>query len=365
MDTPTSTTKTHLFSIDVLRGAAILMVLSFHMSIAAFGGDIIETGAGSGGWTALLRYLVHFGSTGVSLFFVISGYVIHRSYLRDRQFSWRGYAARRFWRIYPAYFVALVGFAGWMHLLPTSNFILHAGLVHNFSAETFFAICPSFWSLAVEVQLYLLYPLAILARRSWGASGMLRIGVIVSVLWHLFASFYTSWPNLGNQHIWTSPLGLWSTWLLGAYLAEQHSLSQRVFRRPFPWIVCGLVLLVLSEFVKPLLAIQFSIAALVAAVLMEIYLHRDVVPGKNTRLISFVGTCSYSLYLIHQPLLKSFLRILAKLGIHDPGAQFLIGLPAFALIATGIAWVMYRTVEQGGVRLGKKLFPSSKPAVPH
>lgn len=347
----------HVARIDVLRGVAILLVLAFHFFVASFGHDIIDAGTTSAlpKWLLLLLYPVHFGSYGVSLFFVISGYVIHRSYLRDRQFRWRNYASRRFWRIYPAYFVALLGFAGLMHLIPTSNFALHAALVHNISGSSFFGINPSFWSLAVEVQLYVLYPLAIFVRRFWGAGGMLAAGLMASLVWRVVASFYTDWPQPGNQHIWTSPVALWPDWLLGAYLAEKHASGKRGFRQPLLWAGGAAVLFVLGEFIKPLHAVQFSLASLVAAVLMELYLHREAPLGRSARVLSFIGICSYSLYLIHQPFLKSFIRILERVGVHEPITQFAVGFPFFVVIGTAAAWVMYKVVEQGGVTLGKKL----------
>lgn len=262
----------HLVRVDVLRGVAILLVLAFHSYGAAFGRDHIDCGkliAGTlphPGWPFLLMYPLRIGSAGVSLFFVISGYVIHRSYLRDSRFSWSSYASRRFWRIYPAYFLALLVFAVWMNVVDTADFALHAGLGHNISASTYFSINPSFWSLAVEVQLYALYPLAIFARRWWGAGGMLVVGLLASTVWRALAFALTDWQGPATFHIWTNPIALWPDWLLGAYLAERHASGRRVFGRPHLWACCGAVLYFLGEFAVPLRTVQFSLASVVAAV---------------------------------------------------------------------------------------------------
>ena len=95
----------HLQRIDTLRGVAIAGVILFHFHYVEFGADEykgfwIDFHAHSLSWWLL--YPLGFGWVGVCLFFVISGYVIHRSYLLDKHFAWSKYASRRFWRIYPA-----------------------------------------------------------------------------------------------------------------------------------------------------------------------------------------------------------------------------------------------------------------------
>src|ERR1700687_2510585 len=151
----------HLERIDILRGIAIAAVILCHFYGAVSSGQDylaytkfwFDVYARPPSWWLL--YPLSFGWTGVALFFVVSGYVIHLSFLRDRHFSWRKYASRRFWRIYPAYAVALIGFALWFSVpFWSREFILHAILLHNATDATFFgSINGSFWSLAVECQL--------------------------------------------------------------------------------------------------------------------------------------------------------------------------------------------------------------------
>lgn len=344
--------------VDVLRGVAILMVVAFHTYGAAFGSDRINfndlrTGATPfPGWSFLLLYPLHFGSAGVALFFVISGYVIHRSYLRDRRFGWAVYASRRFWRIYPAYACALVGFSAWMGSVWSRNVALHATFTHNFFADTFFGINPVFWSLAVEVQLYLLYPLAIVIQRRWGATAMLTAGLIASLFWHLGAAVLIEWPGPRTYHLWLSPIALWPDWLLGAYLAECHVSGRRAFVNPWLWAGCGFAVLLSGEYFKPLGAIQFSAASLVSAVVLDRYVYDERLLGRSGRVLAAVGVCSYSLYLIHQPFLWHYVQMLAQFGVWHPAAQSVLGFPSFALVVTCVAWAMYATVERGGIKVG-------------
>src|SRR4029079_6353157 len=103
------------YGVDVLRGIAILLVVVYHSFGSTWGWWVPWAG-----WTSDFRsapndaliwlYPVTAAWVGVPLFFVISGFCIHYSFLRRGQFNAREFVWRRFWRIYPAYFVALVAF---------------------------------------------------------------------------------------------------------------------------------------------------------------------------------------------------------------------------------------------------------------
>ena len=349
----------HLARIDVLRGVAILAVVAFHAWVACFRRDQMDLGgllAGTvehPGRAFLVTYPLRAGGYGVALFFVISGYVIHRSYLRDRAFTWVGYVGRRFWRIYPAYLVALLAVALWLGKVGTWDFVLHATLLHNLTADTFFGLNPSLWSLAVEVQLYLLYPLAVAVRRRWGAGGMLAVGVVASAVWRVTAAFAVDWPGPATYFVWLSPVALWPDWLLGAFLADRHADGRRAFRRPWGWAGLGGLVAVAGEFHPPLRAVQFSAASLAAAALAEVYLFRGGSPGRVARWLAAVGVVSYSLYLIHQPLMAGYTQRLADAGVRDPLLQ-LAGFVPYTLAAVAVAWGLYATVERGGVWLGRR-----------
>ena len=110
-----------------------------------------------------------FGNFGVAVFFVISGFCIQLSYARSAQAGFRAFYIRRFFRIYPPYLVALLFFAvvfpptrlGFAKLWDWAQFGSHLLLVHNFDARAFDGINGAFWSIAVEVQLYLLFPVLV------------------------------------------------------------------------------------------------------------------------------------------------------------------------------------------------------------
>ena len=107
-DEPTKTTA-HLGFLDVLRGVAILWVFLAHSVGMSYGGTLPQWGPG---WTRnfgearlpAVLFPLTYGFAGVAIFFVISGFCIHLSFLRGRPGDWQGFFVRRFFRIYPPYF---------------------------------------------------------------------------------------------------------------------------------------------------------------------------------------------------------------------------------------------------------------------
>lgn len=155
--TPTS----HHAGLDPLRFAAALLVLGFHaLETADWSGGLWS----NGGW-GLLRA----GWAGVDVFFVISGLVIGGSALRGVEGggAWRGaYWRRRLARIVPLYLLTCVVFLLAVDASPVrggdgaKQVLSHLFFVHNLFPDTLATINPPSWSLANEMQFYLLAMLA-------------------------------------------------------------------------------------------------------------------------------------------------------------------------------------------------------------
>lgn len=132
------------YTIEALRGWAALMVMATHYTY------LLTPQAGLWG----------FASTGVDLFFVLSGYVF-APYLFGKPLRLGPHLVRRFFRLYPLYLCALLLYAGLR--LPASNAWEHFG-VHLFMGHTLTSLSianfynPAFWSLPPEVEYYLLLP---------------------------------------------------------------------------------------------------------------------------------------------------------------------------------------------------------------
>ncbi|MBK6295652.1 MAG: acyltransferase [Rhodoferax sp.] len=133
--------------IEALRGFAALMVVATHYAY------MLSSQPKAWG----------FASTGVDLFFVLSGYVF-APYFFGRKLSVWPHLIRRFFRLYPLYVAALLLYVALK--LPDGGAWRHFG-VHLFmghtlrSTEVAFYYNPAFWSLPVEVEYYLLLPLLV------------------------------------------------------------------------------------------------------------------------------------------------------------------------------------------------------------
>lgn len=155
----------HLPVLDGLRGVAILFVLVDHYSALV---------PASGGLAGAVKYLLFWGRTGVDLFFVLSGFLITRILLstltQERYFL--NFYSRRFLRIFPVYygFLGLFFFLLGPNLLPGDPdfswlrqhqvwFWCYASNVLQAVHGAMIPYLPHFWTLAIEEQFYLLWPL--------------------------------------------------------------------------------------------------------------------------------------------------------------------------------------------------------------
>jgi peptidoglycan/LPS O-acetylase OafA/YrhL len=362
-----SRAKLHLRRIDVLRGVAILMVFLLHwyghsvrIDHLPWKGLMLDLASGPS-LSFYLLYPLSFGWLGVPLFFVISGFCIHASTLNAGEFRLGRFLGRRFWRIYPPYLAALflaVALTGsslsseggraqlWSHLL----------LIHNFSPAWIFALNGVFWSIAVEVQLYLLYPLLWRLRARWGIAGALKFTLVLSIASRIIAAvFFTDWDKDLSGVVWTFPTMLWFDWTLGAFLAERYLEGYRAFSpsRTLPWIVLGLV--VLSTFFKPTSIFAFSLASVFSALICESYLRREKGANWLERCLVPVGLCSYSLYLLHYPLIPIVAKQLRRIALFNTELGLLGAAPIAILILTAVSFAAYVTIEKGSIAAGRYL----------
>ncbi|PXW96221.1 peptidoglycan/LPS O-acetylase OafA/YrhL [Sphaerotilus hippei] len=169
---PPGTDPGHLPALDGLRGLAIVLVLLHNL-------DVLEISAGSGLLGRLVKELMFLGWIGVQLFFVLSGYLITRGLLaRSAGPGWYGrFLVRRSLRILPLYLVSLLLFTLLLPgLLPQWAGPLQRGdgwlwvFVANWTGPIGWGgqdRLPHFWSLAVEEQFYLLWPLLLHRRPPW------------------------------------------------------------------------------------------------------------------------------------------------------------------------------------------------------
>jgi peptidoglycan/LPS O-acetylase OafA/YrhL len=343
----------HIAALDCVRGIAILAVLGYHSLDASYGTTHLPYSGWWPDWQAcsrsyLLFYPLSLGWVGVSLFFIASGFSIHYSArLRPDQHSPVAFVWKRFWRIVPAYLLTVAVFSRigpWPTSPRTWQFWSHVTLFHDLDPRVFFGINPSYWSLAAEWHIYLLYPALILFRHSTVLFWPL---LAISPLSQAVAG-YAGLGSLASATLSNSILVNTAHWWLGAILAERFIVGRRLFGAL--WVLPLLLLWAFSTQFAPMTTYVKTTAAIACAAFTESLVWKDFAPGRIGRWIGFVGVISYSLYLWDQPVL---IVAASRLNLHPAARLFALAAGLVPLIF--LAWLSFRVIEQPGIKLGKWL----------
>jgi peptidoglycan/LPS O-acetylase OafA/YrhL len=308
---------------------------------------------------------------GVALFFVISGYCIHLSFARNpTAFEWKGFYWSRLLRLYPAYLVSL---AICLALQPFRHHVndwsiwqipAHLLFIHNlFGYNLFYGINGVYWSLGVEVQFYLLYPLLILGQQRWGLGRCLAVSLILNVLCLIALSFVKlEFSSEGRSTVMT-----WCDWILGACLAEAHVHKKTLFTRGNLAIVLSFVVFIVALQFHMFLSEMYLFASVFFAAVMDRYLLSNRPTSWIERGLIPVGIISYSLYLWHLPVIYFVHDLVPKLSIpFSPWRFALLDLPLTLVILGAISATSWHYVEVGVPRWLKKhkLVPHVKRDLP-
>jgi peptidoglycan/LPS O-acetylase OafA/YrhL len=349
--------------VDYLRGLAALGVALYHVRVTLWVGwrEIAATPERFSAWDRALAWLsapLPFLGSFVMLFFVISGFCIHWPWAGNaRRFELRTYASRRFFRIYPPYFAAVVFSAaaclwlGQAHLgriFTASVFMVqnYLGAATAGSGSAQLATNWSLWSLPVELELYALYPLLLGGARRWGADAMLALTIAISV------------AAVGSARGPDSALYV-AVWFAGAWLAERW--RSRTLGLPPLGLTLGaiaaLALAATSEITLRGAAWKhLGFGLFYFWVVWVLLTHpawwRHLRPRVAASL-AWLGARSYSFYLLHFPLFY-LLGEAWRARMGDKPHSLLVPLLAVAAILPMVA-AFYRFVELPSHRLAKRL----------
>src|SRR6056300_1230088 len=304
--------------IDGLRAIAVGAVILYHAQITILGNQPFKG-----------------GFIGVDIFFVISGYLITSIILKELvttgSFSFKHFYERRIRRILPALLVVILvslPFA-WMYLLPTSFIDFSKSILYSlgFSSNFYFyysgqqygaesGLLKPFlhtWSLSVEEQFYILFPIVLLVIFKYFIKYLIHI-LILGFIISLGLAEWTSrnYPSTSYYFLHTR---MWEL-LVGSILAyfeitKGHRSQNKILNSILP--IVGLFLIILTiiffklYFRHPSL---YSLPAIVGTCLIIWFSNKDEIITKilSTKLFVGIGLISYSLYLWHYPIF-AFSRI--------------------------------------------------------
>jgi peptidoglycan/LPS O-acetylase OafA/YrhL len=353
--------------LDGIRGLAILLVFLTHFVAIRLPRHGVMA-------DDVVRWVARFGWTGVDLFFVLSGFLITGILLdtKGRPNYWRNYAARRCLRIFPLYYGALVLV---IIVLPATHWnypplqTLRDNQAWYWTYTVNFlevlkgrAAVPMntshFWSLCIEEQFYLLWPLVVLLV---SRAAILRIAIGVGFVGLAFR-WWLVHTTLDPAAAYVLTPGRLDGLMIGAVLAVKHRDGGLGRLRPLAVAVTaagaaligGFALWRGMEYEDPVMAVAgFPVIAAVFGGFLVLGLTS---PGPLSRFLSFAplrswGKYSYGLYLIHFPLIGvldvKLAPHLSRLVWH--GSQLLVVLVFCAVgipLSYGVAWLSYHVYEK-------------------
>jgi peptidoglycan/LPS O-acetylase OafA/YrhL len=337
----------HFGSLDGLRFLCISAVIWHHVPL----------------WLEWQEISIFFsrGHVGVDFFFVLSGFLITTLLLREEaakgRFSLRGFYWRRALRIIPIYFfvvslaaayaILVNGRTDQIAILPYYYLFLSNFLV----PEDIGFLAPT-WSLAMEEQYYLVWPILLLAvPRHW--IGPLLVGLIavnVAGVLGAFTPLGITGFDLGPLHIAQSGT-TYAPILLGSLAAVLlHNpgwfarLAPPLALKPAPWICLGALGLALA-ILPPILEgwPNLLVHGLMTLTLMSLVVREDngMAPVLKLRPIERVGQISYGIYLYHLMALAVVSKAFEMLGLSGWGMVLVL----YYALAIGIAEISFRTLE--------------------
>jgi peptidoglycan/LPS O-acetylase OafA/YrhL len=352
-------TAAPLPGLDGLRAVACLMVFGVHF------GQITHL---SGGWGPfdLGRWLAN-GNTGVALFFVLSGFLLSLPFWQARAQGLPAppagqFLARRAARIMPAYLVCLGALVAvnrhWQEADGSLDILLHLLMVFNFREASTLSINPPFWTLAVEMQFYLLMPALFVMLRPvgrWQAWAALVLLGLAAYLMHLARVGGIAQPPAHHTYSLLAHLPHFVLGMLAACMFVGR--DEGPAREPSGTsgrsdmllvVVLAMLVLILSTPLDDALQLPAArynlpfIPLLLCALVVLVATTRLGRRVFNHPLLSGIGVLSYGVYIFHLPVLHVTARLMNRMAL-KPDEHWLIfgsaGL-VFTLVIAGLSFLL-------------------------
>ena len=334
--------------IDGLRALAVVPVILFHAGFDLFSGGFI----------------------GVDVFFVISGYLITTILIEDienKRFSIVNFYERRARRILPAlFFIMLVCIPfAWMWMLPNQmkDFSKSLFAVSLFASNILFWRESGYfaaaaeekpllhtWSLAVEEQYYVLFPIFLILAWRFGKNRVFWMIVVMAAISLLLSEW--GWRNKATANFYLAPTRAWELFAgsLAAFVVQKQGVQKNNLLA-----LVGLSAIIFSIFfydeTTPFPSL-YALVPVLGVVLLVLYADKETIAAKflSTKGFVGIGLISYSAYLWHQPLF-AFARIQFKSA---PSDLIIILLIVSSLILAYFSWKFVEVPFRNKMKITRK-----------
>jgi len=352
--------------IDALRGWAILGVLLVHVWIWI------------GAENDFLIRLASNGAKGVQLFYLISAFTLLLSIERHRRegaIRWRDYFIRRFFRIAPLFYIAIIIYGPmwqfvprywmpdgiqWWHILTSLTFM------HGWHPMSVNSIVPGGWSMAVEMTFYLLFPLFYFIISSLSRCVIfivisLFLGIMISQLVYDYylpvvpERFFYVIKNFAFVYLPAAQICVFALGFFVYFLFKNNFFQGKSKQKGLVFIFIGLsILLGLLYWSVPQIPSFFSFSIGFAILLIGLAYYPTVFLVNP--LINAIGKLSYSLYLIHFGVIFIFKTMLTHyFQALDKDLALLLAFIGVTLVSVCISFFSYKLIEKPGIEFGKKI----------
>jgi len=330
-------TTSRISHVDGLRGIAILLVVGYHYFPKILPG----------------------GFAGVDVFFVVSGYVIHRSISKLDRYSFREFYTRRVIRIFPALTLVIflvVLFSKYFFLDYPLRILLNSAVASSLFSTNYYFISTSnyfdlesmskplltLWSLAIEEQFYLLWPVIF-----WTFFKRYKLLLTALILFSFISAIYFGMRSESfnffslQTRFWEIAIGIYiSTLRINKYPAAYRYTRRLLVGGFIPFALVGFGANSWPNFITLAVVMGTSLVILCPGIFLRRFLSFPI--------ILFFGRISFPLYLVHWPLLSFYNNL-------KPAYLPIIDKFVLLTISIMLAFLIYKLIEKPIQRLEGKL----------
>lgn len=347
--------------IDSIRGIAILMVISTHV-IASFQNI-----------NPISYFLSIYGQMGVQLFFIASSFTLclsSENRKNEKNKNWN-YVIRRFFRIAPGYYFAIILYTIYNHLNQYFSFqqigeiewraiIINLLFSNGYFPSVLNKIVPGGWSISTEMSFYLLFPFIFsFYQKKKSKKTLLFLIPFLSIVFSQIAVRILGnygYEMSNNSFVYFNIINQIPVFIIGIsyyFLLKKYNFNYSSWIDILLFISFTIITIALWSLKIDYL---FSVIPITSAIsfvfIMEIMRKSDKL---NINLLEKIGRASYSMYLFHFLVIDFVDYSFKKLGLSFNNINFFIFYILVAGITYFIANLSLNTLERYGINFGKKL----------